>query len=260
MAEMVVKAVKTEAEQVEFYLAVCDSDFGCLILQSVWGFSHGSLPGDLGDTPEALDTGAGEERLCGVSASTLQGGSAAPDVRACAGCIQRASCLLIFADMLKQRFTQGSTLSLRWEVLRKVMPMQKFRDLIDQWLLSSGAAAQDSPVSGPCPDWKRPQLGYLTGNANACCAGDAMFDPSTDKQPTLMLPVAMRLMRMLSCCCCNSAGCPEFMQRSGMLLRYLHLLRNIVAACPTTFPVCCTALWALHASVAASALQTLLVS
>ena len=59
-----------------------------------------------------------------------------------------------------------------------------------------------------------------------------------------MLHAAMRLMRMLSCC---SPRCPEFMQRSGMLLRSLHLLRHILAACPTTPPVCITAtpVWSL---------------
>ena len=74
--------------------------------------------------------------------------------------------------------------------------------------------------------------------------GDAKFSPSTDKRPALMLPWAMQLMRMISTCC----GCPEeFLQRSGMLLRCLHLLRHVLAACPTTPSVCTAASWALQA-------------
>ena len=75
-------------------------------------------------------------------------------------------------------------------------------------------------------------------SADGCGAGDAKFGPFTDKRPAHVLQAAMRLMRMISCC---SPRCPEFMQRSGMLLRSLHLLRHILAACPTTPPVCITA-------------------
>ena len=62
-------------------------------------------------------------------------------------------------------------------------------------------------------------------------AEHAKFGPSTDSQPgptTLLL--ATGLMRMVSLCC-GRAGFP---QRSRMLLRSMHLLRHILAACPVT--------------------------
>ena len=143
MAVIVAWAATTEAEVTEFYKTICMTDFVELQIGSVVGFSDGCLPGNLGDAPEALDTGEGEDRLFGMSVRMLQGRSSALDVRVCAGCIQRAACLPMYAHMLKHKFTRGSTLTLQWEGLCNIMPMHKFRDLIDQWLLSSGAAAQN---------------------------------------------------------------------------------------------------------------------
>ena len=60
-------------------------------------------------------------------------------------------------------------------------------------------------------------------------AEDAKFNPCTGKQPAHTLVLAMQLMRMISCSC----GRPEFLQRSGMLLRCVHVLHDILAACPT---------------------------
>ena len=65
------------------------------------------------------------------------------------------------------------------------------------------------------------------------CAGDEKFDPSTDTAYTLNL--AMQLMRMVTDCCRTA-----FLRRSGMLLRCVHVLRHIVAACPATPLVCIT--------------------
>ena len=83
---MIVKSA-TKAELAETYKSICSPAFVGLLGVSVIGFSDGSLPGDLGDTPKALDTGEGAERLCGVSVSMLQVCSSALDVCACAGCI-----------------------------------------------------------------------------------------------------------------------------------------------------------------------------
>ena len=40
---------------------ICSSSFGALLHESICGFGSGRLPGDLGDTPGALDTGKGAE-------------------------------------------------------------------------------------------------------------------------------------------------------------------------------------------------------
>ena len=42
--------------------------------------------------------------------------------------------------------------------------------------------------------------------------------------------LALRLMRMITCCCKQI----DFAQRSGMLLRWFHLLRHILGASPAT--------------------------
>ena len=64
-------------------------------------------------------------------------------------------------------------------------------------------------------------------------AGDAKFGPSTPKQNANTFVLALRLMRMISFCSKH----PEFPLRSGMLLRWVHLLRQILAASPATHPV-----------------------
>ena len=69
MAVMVAKSATTEAELASFYKTICMTDFVSLLIESVFGFSDGFLPGNLGDTLEALDTGEGSTRLCGVSVS-----------------------------------------------------------------------------------------------------------------------------------------------------------------------------------------------
>ncbi len=51
---------------------------------------------------------------------------------------------------------------------------------------------------------------------------------STHAAHTLVL--ALRLMRLISCGCKR----PTFPLHSGMLLRWVHLLRHILAACPVT--------------------------
>ena len=58
------------------------------------------------------------------------------------------------------------------------------------------------------------------------CAGDAKFGTSA----TQNLVPALQLMRMVGCSCKR----PDWPLRSGMLLRWLHLLRHILAACPAT--------------------------
>ena len=248
---MVVKST-TGAELAKTYEAICRPEFVGLLGVSVYGFSDGSLPGDLGDTSEALNTGEGVGMLCGLFVSMLQVCSSAHGVRACAGCIQRASCLAMLAHMMKHQLTKGSTLILDWEGLCTIMPTQDLRDLIDQWLLSSGAAAQQRLRCSWLPNTLLHRLEgamvstrMTTGRAPTGFSrtGDAKFGPSTDKQRALMLPLAVQLLRMVSCC----GGCTEdFMQRSGVLLRCVHLLRHILAACPTTLPVRTAASWALQ--------------
>ena len=63
-------------------------------------------------------------------------------------------------------------------------------------------------------------------------AGDAKFGPSAAHT----LVTAVSLMRMMA-----TVGGPDFLQRSGMLLRCLHVCRRILAACPATYPVRVTA-------------------
>ena len=63
-----------------------------------------------------------------------------------------------------------------------------------------------------------------------CGAEDAKFGPSTPEQNAPNLVLALRLMRMVACCC----GRPGFPQSSGMLLRWVHLMRHILAGCPVT--------------------------
>ena len=41
---------------------ICSRSFGVLLYESICGFGSGRLPGDLGDTPVALDTGKGAEK------------------------------------------------------------------------------------------------------------------------------------------------------------------------------------------------------
>ena len=70
-------------------------------------------------------------------------------------------------------------------------------------------------------------------------AGDARLDLGNNKHSAHTLVPAMQLMRMISCS--SRSG---FLQRSGMLLRCVHLLRNVLAACPVPaahLMVCMTA-------------------
>ena len=53
-------------------------------------------------------------------------------------------------------------------------------------------------------------------------------DPSTCKLRAHTLVLALQLTRMISCCRAT------YLQRSGMLLRCLHVLRHILAATPAT--------------------------
>ena len=68
-------------------------------------------------------------------------------------------------------------------------------------------------------------MGIFAGDAKFCAAGI---------QPADNLCTALQLMRMISCC----SGSAGFLQRSGMLLRCVHLLRHIMAACPVSGTVC----------------------
>ena len=43
----------------KIHQALCSRGFGELLAQAISGFGEGRLPGNLGDTPEALDTGEG---------------------------------------------------------------------------------------------------------------------------------------------------------------------------------------------------------
>ena len=64
-------------------------------------------------------------------------------------------------------------------------------------------------------------------------ADEGKFHPSGN-QLAQMLLLAMEVMRMVTYCC-NRDGLP---QHTGMLLRCVHLLRHILAACPLTPLVC----------------------
>ena len=72
MAVMLAKSATTEAEVIVFYNSICETDFVALLIESVHGFSDGWLPGNLGDTPEAMDTGEGKPRLCGDSSACIK--------------------------------------------------------------------------------------------------------------------------------------------------------------------------------------------
>ena len=146
-----------------------------LLFDSISGFVEGRLPGDLGDTPEALETGkgAGEVQLCLRLPEVLEraqhviivclhvhcacmGGacrfqpSACPSAVlshelskvfcVCAGCVQRASCLLLYVYLVGHHYITGSRLSLPWKVFCKAVPIDKVMSLFDPMLYVSGAA------------------------------------------------------------------------------------------------------------------------
>ena len=157
--------------------------------------------------------------------------------------VKRAACLFVYLDLMKYQYTRGSSiLHPHWQMFCKEVPLLKVRSLIDQWLLSSGMLAisflsQNALV--PFRLFARRSLGDginipqegLEG-IRACCARahDAKFDPSTRKDTSYNLLMAMELMRMVSCCCFRAS----FFPRSGMLVRCVHLVRDILAACPAT--------------------------
>ena len=62
-----------------------------------------------------------------------------------------------------------------------------------------------------------------------------MFCTPAGQQSAHSLQAALQLLRMLSCC----SGRPGFLQRSGMLLRCVHVLRHITAACPANGGTVC---------------------
>ena len=63
-----------------------------------------------------------------------------------------------------------------------------------------------------------------------CHAGDAKFSLSAPRRLGRTLVPALQLMRMISRCCKR----PDFPLRSGNVLRCVHLLRQVLAACPAT--------------------------
>ena len=76
--------------------------------------------------------------------SVLPGCSFNNDVRAFAGCIERASCLLLYLDMVRHDLIQDGRFRVPWRTVCKIVPMQSVRSLVDQWILSSGS--RPSPV------------------------------------------------------------------------------------------------------------------
>lgn len=158
--------------------------------------------------------------------------------------------MLLLTFTMKHCFTKGtSRLTMPWQKVCGTIPVPKVVSLIDQWLLSSGVPL--AFCHHPCPGltatflktcYLLPPNKTWMPSVRDLCAEDAKFGLATGNQPAYMLGTAVNLMRMMSCSC----GRPEFLQRSGMLLRCLHLMRHIVAACPATLPVCTAALWALQ--------------
>ena len=154
---------------------------------------------------------------------------------AVAGCVQRAGALLLYMSYTKYSLPKGSCHRISWVEFCNVVPVPKVMKLIDQWLLSSGAASVSlhSQCTGAVP-MSSAVLGQAPGKSIRCAslspAGNARFDPSTCKLRTYSLFPALQLMRMIACC----RGRAEFLGRSGMLLRCVHLLRHILAACPAT--------------------------
>ena len=65
-----------------------------------------------------------------------------------AGCVQRAGCLHFYRDLVKYQVTNGSILCIPWQELCERVPMHQYRELIDQWLLSSGDASPQPYVPG----------------------------------------------------------------------------------------------------------------
>ena len=80
--------------------------------------------------------------------------------------------------------------------------------------------------------------GQMLMTVSAAGAEAFISDQSPSKQPWCVLALAFKLMRIISCC----SGRPGLSQRSGMLLRCVHVLRRIMAACPVSSTVCVTRL------------------
>lgn len=59
MAVVLYKTVEQPTELVEHAKIVGDRRYGKLLIDSMSGFADGRLPGNLGDTPEAIYTGEG---------------------------------------------------------------------------------------------------------------------------------------------------------------------------------------------------------
>ena len=124
-----------------------------------------------------------------------------------------------------------------WQTVCKAVPMSKVRSFVDQWLLSSGAPATTASCERSALDVAHGLQSHAHEALNVQKksvilprAGNARFDTAVGQQSAYTLQLALQLMRMISCC----SGRSDFLQRSGMLLRCVHVLRHITAACPVS--------------------------
>ena len=138
----------------------------------------------------------------------------------------RASCLPLYAHLVEHHLTTGSRLNLPWKAFCEAVPVDKILSLVGPLLHASGAA-------GPCSAHPHaPLLNKQAGvptleSLTVVPAGDARSDPSAREwRPAHTLAPAMQLVRLISCCR------HDFLRRSGMLLRCVHLMHRLLLAAP----------------------------
>ena len=110
---------------------------------------------------------------------------------ACAGCVQRASCLHLYLHLVGYHYTKDSRLSLPWKVFCEAVPIDKIMSLFDPLLYVTGAAG---PLLCPLYHPGDGALYFLPENPDCTLQG----------MPGLTRPLAsMRLtLWSLHCCWC----------------------------------------------------------
>ena len=160
MAMLIFRASEKSEWQRVMLEMYTNTSYGELQDESMCALEEGRLPGNLGDTPEALKTGEGAgssilkkpKRLAGCSAEGaacehvlahvgcgfweasafschLIAISTSPVVWACAGCVQRASCLLWYVYLVRHNYTVGSRMRLPWKMFVKAVHIRKVRNI-----------------------------------------------------------------------------------------------------------------------------------
>ena len=259
MLMLAIKASRKEAGDTPVYTYLHDfKEVRELLADSLSGIEAGRLPGDLGDTHEALDTGAGGKIhydggagrglqglascYCGCSVPVWRkpsslvhtaqsvnlplGFSVTQDVCSPAGCVERASCLLLYLDLIQH----SGYLRLPWRKFCKEVPLQKMQNLIDHFLLLSGLMPLSQLHGGytcllNCSGSKPMSLWTNGHLCSDCSAEDAKYGPPTAKQSANAMVLALRVIRMIACV----RGSGRFLRRGALVLRCVHLVRYVMA-------------------------------